>query len=70
MLAGQALITGDSSMVTVKEQEELPQLLVAMQVTVVVPVIKVDPEDGVHTTVAAGDPVAVGLIQFATWLSH
>ena len=70
ILAGQALITGDSSMVTENEQLEDPQELVAVQVTVVVPVMKVEPETGAQETVAAGDPVAVGLIQFATWLSH
>jgi len=65
MFAGQALITGDSSIVTVNEQLEEPQRLLAVQVTVVVPVAKLEPETGEQITVAAGDPVAVGFVQLA-----
>ena len=63
-------MTGDSSMVTENEQLEEPQELVAVQITVVVPVAKLEPDAGEQVTVAAGDPVAVGLVQDAMWLSH
>ena len=63
-------MTGDSLMVTENEQLEEPQEFVAVQATVVVPVLKVEPDAGEQLTVAAGEPVAVGLTQFATWLSH
>ena len=52
-------------MVTEKEQLDDPQELLAVQVTVVVPVAKLEPEAGEQVTVAAGDPVAVGLVQVA-----
>jgi len=65
MFAGQALITGDSSIVTVNEQLDEPQVLVAVQVTVEVPVAKLEPETGEQETVAAGDPLAVGLVHVA-----
>ena len=51
--------------VTLKEHEELPQELVAVQVTTVVPVAKVEPDAGEQETVAAGVPVAEGLVQVA-----
>ena len=70
MFAGQALITGDSSMVTVNEQLDEPQVLLAVQATVVVPVVKLEPDAGEQVTVAAGDPLAVGFVQLAMWLSH
>ena len=63
---GHALITGVSLIVTLNEQDELPQELVAVQVTDVVPVAKVLPDAGEHTTVAAGVPDAVGSVQVAT----
>ena len=66
MFEGQALITGLSLIVTVNEQEDEPQELVAVQVTVVVPAAKVDPDAGEHETDAAGVPVAVGSVQVAT----
>ena len=53
-------------MVTLNEQLEDPQALVAVQVTVVLPALKVEPEAGTHVTVAAGIPDAVGLVQVAT----
>ena len=66
MLAGQALITGLSLIVTVNEHASLPHEFVAVQVTVVVPAANVDPDAGEHETDAAGVPVAVGLVQVAT----
>ena len=54
-------MTGLSLIVTLNEHEELPQELVAVQVTTVVPVVKVDPEAGEQLTVAAGVPVEVGV---------
>ena len=57
-------------MVTLKLQEEDPQLLEAVQVTVVVPMLNVEPEAGEQLTVAAGVPEAVGVLKVATWLSH
>ena len=68
MSEGQAAITGLSLMVTLNEQDEVPQELVAVHVTAVVPVTNVEPETGEHTTVPP--PVDVGSIQVATWLSH
>ena len=53
-------------MVTLNEQEELPHVLEAVQVTDVVPVAKVLPDAGEQTTVAAGVPDAVGSVQVAT----
>ena len=64
-------MTGDSLIVTEKVQlASGAQPLVAVQVTVVVPVAKVEPEAGEQDTAGDGDPVAVGLVQVATWLSH
>ena len=51
MLEGQAPITGLSLIVTENVQVEAPHELVAVQVTVVVPVVKVEPETGEQTTV-------------------
>jgi len=67
---GHEPITGDSLIVTENEQLDVPHELVAVQVTVDVPVMNVEPEAGEQTTVAAGDPVEVGLVHVATWLSH
>ena len=61
MLEGQGPIEGAIFTVTENEQEELPQLFVAVQVTVVVPVANVEPEAGMHETVGAGVPEAVGV---------
>ena len=66
MLEGHALMTGLSFIVTVNEQLEVPHTFDAVHVTVVVPVAKVDPDAGVHTTLAAGLPLEVGSIQLAT----
>ena len=66
MFDGHAPITGLSLMVTVNEQLEVPQRLEAVHVTVVVPVAKVEPDAGEHTTVAVGLPLEVGLVQVAT----
>ena len=66
ILEGHALITGDSLIVTLNEHEELPHELVAVQVTVVVPEEKVEPDAGTHTTLGAGVPEAVGSVQLAT----
>ena len=63
---GHEPITGDSLIVTENEQLEVPQELVAVHVTEVVPVLNVEPEAGEQTTVAAGVPVDVGSVQVAT----
>ena len=65
MLEGHALITGVSLIVTEKVHDDEPHVLVAVQVTVVVPVAKVEPEAGEQETDAAGVPVAVGSVQVA-----
>ena len=70
MFAGHAPITGVSLIVTVNEQEDEPQEFVAVHVTVVVPVAKVEPEAGEQETEAVGVPVAVGVEKVTTWLSH
>ena len=54
-------MTGAEFTVTLKEHDELPQLFVAVQVTVVVPTENVEPEAGLQVTVGAGEPVAVGV---------
>ena len=46
MFAGHAAITGLSFTVTLKEQLDEPATLVAVQVTVVVPVANVEPDAG------------------------
>ena len=66
---GHAPITGLSLIVTENEQLEVPHELVAVHVTEVVPVLKVEPEAGTHATVGVV-PVDVGSVQVATWLSH
>jgi hypothetical protein len=58
---GHALITGVSLIVTLNGQNEVPQEFVAVQVTVDCPVGKVEPDAGLHTTVAAGVPVDGGV---------
>jgi hypothetical protein len=63
---GQAPITGLSLIVTLKEHDELPQELVAVHVTAVVPVANVEPDAGTHVTVAAGVPVEVGVVNVTT----
>ena len=57
---GHAPITGLSLIVTENEQEEVPQEFVAVQVTLVVPVAKVEPEAGTQVTVGVV-PVALGV---------
>ena len=57
---GHGAICGPSFIVTVNEQEDEPQLFVAVQVTVVVPGVNDEPEFGLHMTDADGVPVAVG----------
>ena len=52
-------------MVTVNEQLDDPHELVAVQVTVVVPVGNALPEGGEHITGAAGEPDAVGSVHDA-----
>ena len=56
--------------VTVNVQLETPHAFVAEHVTTVIPVAKDEPDAGVHVTVGAGVPVAVGFVQVAMWLSH
>ncbi len=65
MFAGQLPITGVSLIVTVNVHWSVPQELVAVQVTVVVPAANVEPEAGEHETEAAGVPVAVGSVHEA-----
>ena len=65
MFEGQELITGLSLMVTVNEQLDEPQALVAVHVTVVLPVANVEPEAGKQLTVGAGLPVDVGSVHIA-----
>jgi hypothetical protein len=62
-----AVITGLVPIVTWNEQLDAPQELVAVQVTVVVPLGKVEPDTGVQTIVGVV-PVAVGLVQATTLL--
>ena len=57
---GWVVIAGAVLTVMEKLQDELPQELVAVHVTVVMPAAKVEPEAGEHVTVGAGVPVAVG----------
>ena len=59
-------MTGVSLIVTLKVQEDEPQEFVAVQVTVEVPVAKVDPDAGEQETEAVGVPDADGLVQVAT----
>ena len=65
MFAGQVIEGGCVSLtVTVNEQEAvLPELSVAVQVTVLVPSGKVEPEAGTQLTVAPGQlSVAAGVV--------
>ena len=48
--------------VTLNEQDDEPHELVAVHVTAVVPVENEDPEAGEQTTLAAGVPVADGVL--------
>lgn len=52
------------------EQDDDPHVLVAIQVTVVVPALNVLPEDGEQLTVAVGVPVEEGFVQVATAVLH
>ena len=61
MFEGHGLSTGDSLIVTENVQVDAPQLLDAMHVTVVVPVLNEDPDAGEQTIDAAGVPVEVGV---------
>ena len=70
MFDGHALITGDSFTVTENEHVDTAQLLVALQLTVVVPVANVDPDTGLQITDGAGVPVEEGSVHVAVWLSH
>jgi hypothetical protein len=66
MSEGQVPMIGDSFIVTVNVQLELPQLFVAVHVTIVAPVAKVEPDAGEQLTVGAGVPVADGVANVAT----
>ena len=67
MFDGHALITGVSFIVTVNEQLAVPQVLVAEQVTVVVPAANVLPDAGEHDTVVPGvADTTVGSVHVAT----
>jgi len=70
MSEGQGLNTGDSLIVTENVHVDAPHELDATHVTVVVPVLNVEPEAGEQITDAAGVPVDDGLVQVATLLSH
>ena len=64
MFAGQALMTGTVHVfviTTLKPHVSVPHELVAVQVTVVVPIGKVLPDAGVQTAVTEGEP-PVGLV--------
>ena len=65
MFNGHAPITGLSLIVTVNEQLEVLHTFDAVQVTVVVPVEKVEPDAGIQVTVADGLPLEVGSVQVA-----
>jgi hypothetical protein len=65
MLVGQVIDGFCVSLtVTVKVQEPvLPEVSVAVQVTVVLPLLKVEPEGGLHVTVPPGQlSFAVGVV--------
>ena len=68
--SGHEPITGLSLIVTLNEQDEDPHELVAVHVTAVVPVENDDPDAGEHTTLAAGVPVAEGVLYVTVWISH
>ena len=61
-------LPGLSLIVTENEQLEVPHELVAVQVTVVVPMVNVDPDAGAQTTVPPAE--AVGSVHVANVLSH
>ena len=61
---GHAPITGLSFIVTMNAQLEFPQVLDAVQVTVVAPVANVEPDAGTQVTVATG--VEVGVVNVTT----
>ena len=56
--------------ITLNEHVDVPHELVAVHVTVEVPVGKALPEAGEQVTGAAGEPVAVGSVQLALCISH
>ena len=60
MFPGHAPMTGLSLIVTLNEQEDDPQPLVAVQVTAVVPVLNDVPDAGEQDTVGLGVPEAEG----------
>ena len=67
MFAGHAVITGVSFIVTVNEHDAVPHTLVALHVTVVVPVANVLPDAGEHDTVVPGvADTTVGSVHVAT----
>lgn len=67
MFEGQVTVGGCASFtVTVNEQLDEPPVLLAVHVTVVVPLLKVLPDAGVHVTVGTGQPDAVGVVKFTT----
>jgi len=57
-------MTGDSLIVTENEQLDVPQPLVAVHVTEVVPALNVEPEAGLQVTTGVV-PVEVGSIHVA-----
>jgi len=61
ILEGHAPITGVVFTVTLNEHVELPQIFVAVQFTVVVPVANVDPDAGIQLIDAVGVPDADGV---------
>lgn len=64
MLAGQVIV-GACVSLTVMVKEQLasePMPFVAVQLTVVVPFVKELPDGGLQSTVALGQPVAVGAV--------
>ena len=60
------VITGLVLIVTLNEQDDDPHEFVAVQVTAVVPVAKVEPDAGTQVTDAAGVPDDVGVEKVAT----
>ena len=51
---------------TLNEHDDVPHELVAVHVTAVVPVTKVEPDTGTQTTVAPGVPVEDGVANVTT----
>lgn len=62
MFIGHALITGLSLINTLNAHEELPHEFEALHVTIVIPAANEVPEAGLQVTVAAGEPVADGVV--------